>query len=343
MHEQHRQVGTGRRHAAAAAARPFIGGRRAVRRGRQRRPGVRDRCPGRRDAPTRALRRKRDAEARRRRARQPHLPQRRAGFGISRGGGHRCAARCEQGAHGDRLDVAAARVALRAAADRRRVPVPEGARRHHPRDDGAPARSSRQRPVPDGDRVLRLLARRSELAAAEHADRAGARLRNGRHQHARHRLLGRRVRLLRAAPVDRRLRRDRDDRRAAVGRPSRGRHGRPVVPGHLAALRRAAAAAAPRRHRAVVGDRRHPPGNARAGRDPQHRVRGRVGEGPAARRRARARRWPAVGDRPHPGRRQAVQGQPGAAQPGARPAREHHARTSTGPTRSGCRSRPSTS
>ena len=85
------------------------------------------------------------------------------------------------------------------------------------------------------------------------------------------------------------------------------------------------------------------PGNARAGRDPQHRVRGRVGEGPAARRRARARRWPAVGDRPHPGRRQAMQGQPGAAQPGARPARAHPRRTSTGPTRSGCRSRPSTS
>ena len=39
-----------------------------------------------------------------------------------------------------------------------------------------------------------------------------------RRQHARHRLLGRRLRLLRAAAEPRRLRRDRDDRPPAVGR-----------------------------------------------------------------------------------------------------------------------------
>ena len=49
-----------------------------------------------------------------------------------------------------------------------------------------------------------------------------ARLRRGRHQHARHRLLGRRLRLLRAAPGPRRLRRDRDDRPPAMGPPPQG-------------------------------------------------------------------------------------------------------------------------
>ena len=49
-------------------------------------------------------------------------------------------------------------------------------------------------------------------------DRQPARLRGRRREHARHRLLGRRVRLLRAAAGPRRLRRDRDRRAPAVGR-----------------------------------------------------------------------------------------------------------------------------
>ena len=58
--------------------------------------------------------------------------------------------------------------------------------------------------------------RRAERARS--ADRGRARLRDGGRQHARHRLLGRRLRLLRAAPAPRRLRHHRDGRRAAVGR-----------------------------------------------------------------------------------------------------------------------------
>ena len=62
------------------------------------------------------------------------------------------------------------------------------------------------------------------------AHRADPRLRDRRREPARHRMLGRRVRLLRDAPVARRLRRDRDRRRAAVGRARHGRHGRHLVP-----------------------------------------------------------------------------------------------------------------
>ena len=84
-------------------------------------------------------------------------------------------------------------------------------------------------------------------------------------------------------------------------------------------------------------------GTLAPGRHPQLRLRGRVGEGSPARRRARARRRPVVGDRSHQGRRQDVPREPGAAQPGARHHPADQDREVTGPTRSGCRSRPSTS
>ena len=151
------------------------------------------------------------------------------GYRVAAGSG--VDARRERRARRDVVDHAAARVVLRGAEDRQRLRLPAHARRHHAVDDRAPSRAGRQGSVPDGDRVLRLLAGRPEVAAAEHADRPGARLRDGRHQHARHRLLRRRVQLLRAAAVDRRVRRDRDDRRAAVGRAPQGRDGRPLVPG----------------------------------------------------------------------------------------------------------------
>ena len=57
-------------------------------------------------------------------------------------------------------------------------------------------------------------------------DRQPARLRGRRRQHARHRLLGRRLRLLRAAAVARRLRRDRDRRPPALGAAQQGRDDR---------------------------------------------------------------------------------------------------------------------
>ena len=89
-------------------------------------------------------------------------------------------------------------------------------------------------------------------------------LRDRRREHARHRLFGWRVQLLRTTAVDRRLRHRRDDRGAAVGRAPQSRHGRHLVPGDLAVVRRAAASAAPRRDRAALGHRRHVEGHALA-------------------------------------------------------------------------------
>ena len=67
-------------------------------------------------------------------------------------------------------------------------------------DQRPPSGPRLRRPVPDRGRVLRLRLRqprrRREL---DRADRVPARLRDRRHQHARHRLLGRRLRLLRDA------------------------------------------------------------------------------------------------------------------------------------------------
>ena len=83
--------------------------------------------------------------------------------------------------------------------------------------------------------------------------------------------------VLRDAPIDRRLRRHRDDRRAAVGRARQGRNGRSLVSRHLAAVHRRDAAAASRRDRAALGDRRHRARHAAAGRHPQRRLRAVVG------------------------------------------------------------------
>ena len=59
-----------------------------------------------------------------------------------------------------------------------------------------------------------------------------------RRQHARHRLLGRGVRLLRAAAEPRRLRHRRDGRPSAVGRPQQGRDARHLLRRHQPALHR---------------------------------------------------------------------------------------------------------
>ena len=136
-----------------------------------------------------------------------------------------------------------------------------------------------RRPVPDRRRVLRL---RPEQPG-EHDDGASSTttlgLRVRRREHPRHRLLRRLVPELRADPEPRRLRRDRDRRRAAVGEVPQGRHGRHLLPGHLAAVRRADPAAEPLRDHAAVGHRRHLPRHALPGRHPQHRLRGPVGGG----------------------------------------------------------------
>ena len=63
-------------------------------------------------------------------------------------------------------------------------------------------------------------------------------------------LLGRRVRLLRAAAEPRRLRRHRDGRPPAVGRPPQGRHARHLLRRHQPAVHRPDAASEPRRDHA---------------------------------------------------------------------------------------------
>ena len=78
--------------------------------------------------------------------------------------------------------------------------------------------------VPDADRVLGLRVRQPGRTDQRHRrPREPDGLRGRRREHARHRLLGWRVRLLRAAAEPRRLRRDRDDRPPTVGAGPQGR------------------------------------------------------------------------------------------------------------------------
>ena len=163
-------------------------------------------------------------------------------------------------------------VVLRAAEDRRRLRLPAHARRHAAVDDRAPAGPGRQGSVPDGDRVLGLLAGRSEVAATEHADRAGARYATvGINMRGTGCSGGAFDYFEQLQSTD-----GYDAIETIAAQPwvahHKVGHGRPLVPGHQPAVRRAAPAAAPRRDRAAVGDRRHDQGHARAGRHPQHRA-----------------------------------------------------------------------
>ena len=148
---------------------------------------------------------------------------------------------------GQRLPDAAGRCAL-GPADR--VQRPPGAAEHqdlrpddpgqrlrlpdHPRRDQARDRRPPARPGPARTR------RWSSTPATATPTRPGAqsgisqiataaRVRGRRRQHARHRLLGRLVRLLRAAAEPRRLRRDRDRRPSAVGPAPQGRDARDLL------------------------------------------------------------------------------------------------------------------
>ena len=158
---------------------------------------------------------------------------------------------------------------LQAVDSVQRLHVPDHARRHQARRVRAPAHEpgGRARPparharperprvraaVPDAHRVLGLRLRRPGRAHERHR---GARepdgLRGRRREHARHGLLGRRVRLLRAVAEPRRLRRDRDDRAPAVGEGPQGRHDGHLLRRHQPAVHRAAATrrTSPRSHR----------------------------------------------------------------------------------------------
>ncbi len=111
-------------------------------------------------------------------------------------------------------------------------------------------------------------------------------LRRRRREHARHRLLRRRLRLLRAAAEPRRLRRDRDDRAPTVGARSQGRDDGHLLRRDQPAVHRAAQAAEPRGDLAAVDPRRHRD-DAVSRWHPQHRLRGCVGAAAPARSRTR--------------------------------------------------------
>ena len=177
---------------------------------------------------------------------------------------------------------------LQAEAPQERLRLPDHARRDQARDQRAPP--ERARAVPDADRVRGLRLREPGRRAERHQpDRQPARLRGRRREHARHRLLGRLVRLLREAPEPRRLRHHRDRRAPVVGRAPQGRDDGRVLRRHQPAVRRPDAAPEPRRDHAAVGGRQHAD-HALSGRHPQHRLHARVGEGPRVRRASPPRR-----------------------------------------------------
>ena len=126
------------------------------------------------------------------------------------------------------------------AAPRRRLRLPQDARRHAAVDQREPARARPTRgPTPPSSSTRATTRRTPTVDAAGVDGRAAARLRDRRREPARHRLLGRRVRLLR----DRSQSLDGYDVIETVAAQPwvaqrHGRHGRHLVPGHHAAVRR---------------------------------------------------------------------------------------------------------
>ena len=180
----------------------------------------------------------------------------------------------------------------------------EDARRGGARHDGAASRrqEAQRRPVPDLRRVLRLPGRGSERplrlgGQAGHHGRAGRpararvldrrglagrtapRVRGRERADARLRLLRRRIRPVRPADHLRRLRRGGGRGGAEVGEGREGRHGRHLLLGHHPAVRGRHQAAAPRRDRADVGERRSLHGHGLPGRHLQLGLREDLGAG----------------------------------------------------------------
>ena len=106
---------------------------------------------------------------------------------------------------------------------RDRLRLPDHPRRHQAGDRRPPA-GGRRAPTPRSSSTRATATPTRRAAQSSIAQIAQpARLRGRRRQHARHRLLGRRLRLLRAAAGPRRLRRHRDGRAPAVGAAPQGR------------------------------------------------------------------------------------------------------------------------
>ena len=180
----------------------------------------------------------------------------------------------------------------------RRLWLPDHPGRDQARLLGPPADRCHQRPrrqraaafersLPHADRVLGLWLRTAIRPAERYrAGREPHGLCRGRREHARHGLLGRGLRLLRAAPGPRRVRRDRDHRAAALGQARQGGHARHLLRGHQPAVHRRDPAAEPRGHNAALGARPDPD-DALPGRDPQHGLRPELGGGARSRRPSR--------------------------------------------------------
>ena len=140
--------------------------------------------------------------------------------------------------------------------------------------------SLRRRSVPDAVRLLRLRAGPHGQLQPRRALRL-ARLRDRRREHPRDRMLGRQVRLLRGAPVDRRRRGRRVARRTGLERRP-DRDGQQVVSRYHPALRRGAAARAPRGDRTGPRLRRPVPRRALPRRDHERDLLRRLEPGRAA-------------------------------------------------------------
>ena len=286
--------------------------RQQPRRSRQRQPGLRHRRPAGNQSPPPRPQGEEDRDQAGRVAGRRHLPTGRGGQGLPGARGRWLALRPGRG--DERQSGAEEPVDLQPDPPRGRLWLHDDPRRDQPLARCPASRPRLGRPLPDAGRVLRLRVREPRRRRERHQpDPQPARLRGGRREHARHRLLRGRLRLLREAPEPRRLRRGGDDRPPALGPPQPGRDGRRLLRRDQPALRRRHQAAAPGRDHPAVGDRQHRH-DPLSGRVPQHRFRSAVGPGPGRRLEARVgHRGAGLGLQADPGGRSDLQGQPDAA------------------------------
>ena len=223
--------------------------RQQPRRSRQRQPGLRHRRPAWNQSPPPRPQEEEDREQARRVAGRRRLPPRSRRQGLPGARGRRLAVGPGRG--DERQGGAEEPVDLRPDPSRGRLRLHDHPRRDQPLARRPAPRARLGRSLPDAGRVLRLRLRQpGRCPEWNQPDPQSARLRRGGRQHARHRLLRRRLRLLREAAEPRRLRRRRDDRPPALGPPQPGRDGRHLLRRHQPALRRRHQAAAPGRDHA---------------------------------------------------------------------------------------------
>ena len=274
------------RTARSAASRRDRRRRAGLHRARQRGAGLRDRGDAGRAAVAPERRRQDGRHAAGELARGRSLPQRAAGQRLPRAsrGGRRGVEPADRALE---EPGSVEHEHLQPVAPHGRLRLPDHPRRHQARRQRPPAAGRGRRAAAAGrrraadaprgshadpDRVLRLRVRRPGRASERHRGPGQPDgLHGGRREHARHGLLGRRLRLLRAAAEPRRLRRGRDRRPPAVGAPRQGRDDGDLLRRDQPALHGLDQPSEPRRDRAVLGHRQHAD-DALPGRRPQHRA-----------------------------------------------------------------------